>query len=71
MSASNDPLQADTDPNALYPPEPKELPDRGLAAPLIKPNDPQWYLAGRQPPNAPFVGNALKWDSWVFDDGTT
>ena len=37
----------------------------------INPRDPQWWLAGSVHPYAPFVGNALKWESYVYDDGTT
>ena len=35
------------------------------------PKDPQWWLAGSVHPYAPFVGNALKWESYVYDDGST
>lgn len=35
------------------------------------PDDPQWWLAGSVHPYAPFVGNALKWESYVYDDGST
>lgn len=35
------------------------------------PRDPQWWLAGSVHPYAPFVGNPLKWESNVYDDGTT
>jgi hypothetical protein len=31
----------------------------------------QWWLAGSVHPYAPFVGNALKWESYAYDDGTT
>ena len=56
------------DPNA--PPMPKFVGKAGNAA-LISPKDPQWWLAGSNHPYAPFVGNALKWQSYVYDDGTT
>jgi hypothetical protein len=29
------------------------------------------WLAGSTHPYAPFVGNALKWESFAYDDGTT
>ena len=35
------------------------------------PRDPQWWLAGSVHPYAPFVGNPLKWESNVYDDGST
>jgi hypothetical protein len=44
---------------------------KGLDAAKYSPHDPQAYLAGSQHPLAPFPGNALKWDSRVYDDGTT
>lgn len=43
----------------------------GLDAPKYSPADPQQYLAGSNHPHAPFTGNALKWESYVYDDGTT
>lgn len=33
--------------------------------------DPQSGVTGSNHPYASFPGNALKWDSYVFDDGTT
>lgn len=33
--------------------------------------DPQSGVTGSNHPYAAFPGNALKWDSYVFDDGTT
>lgn len=56
------------DPNA--PPLPKFVGKAGGAA-LASPESPQWWLAGSTHPYAPFVGNALKWESNVYDDGTT
>lgn len=44
---------------------------KGSNAALLSPSDPQWWLAGSTHPYAPFVGNALKWESNVYDDGTT
>lgn len=38
---------------------------------LLPPSDLQWWLAGTNHPYAPFVGNALKWQSYAYDDGTT
>uniref|UniRef100_A0A061S7W1 Morn repeat protein 1 n=1 Tax=Tetraselmis sp. GSL018 TaxID=582737 RepID=A0A061S7W1_9CHLO len=43
---------------------------RGLQAPLYSPDDPQWHLAGSNHPYTPFPGNALKWESLIYDDGT-
>ena len=56
------------DPNA--PPLP-QFRGKGGGAALQSPSDPQWWLAGSVHPYAPFVGNALKWESNVYDDGTT
>lgn len=42
----------------------------GLDAPRECPPDPQVHLWESNHPNAPFVGNALKWDSFVYDDGS-
>lgn len=42
----------------------------GLDAPREFPPDPQVYLQESNHPYAPFVGNALKWESYVYDDGT-
>ncbi len=53
-----------------HPLEPKAV-GKGLDAYRHSPKDPQHYLAGSQHPYAPFVGNALKWESVVYDDGTT
>ena len=44
---------------------------KGSAAPAVSSKDPQWWLAGSVHPYAPFVGNALKWESYAYDDGTT
>ena len=44
---------------------------KGLDAHLYSPKDPQWWLAGSNHPYAPFVGNPLAWESFVYDDGTT
>ena len=32
--------------------------------------NPAWRLAGSNHPFAPFTGNALKWESYVYDDAT-
>ena len=53
-----------------HPLEPKAV-GKGLDAYKHSPRDPQAYLAGSHHPYAPFVGNALKWESIVYDDGTT
>ena len=53
-----------------WPPEPKRV-GRGLNAPTKSRKDPQLHLAGSNHPYAPFPGNALKWESNVYDDGTT
>ncbi|BDA41949.1 probable phosphatidylinositol 4-phosphate 5-kinase 8 at N-terminal half [Coccomyxa sp. Obi] len=53
-----------------HPLEPKAV-GKGLDAHRHSPLDPQSYLAGSQHPYSPFPGNALKWDSVVYDDGTT
>eukprot|EP00210_Caulerpa_lentillifera_P001035 g998.t1 len=45
--------------------------DKGLRAPARCPNDPQAYLQRSNHPYAPFPGNALTWESYVYDDGTT
>lgn len=37
----------------------------------MNPTDPQWWLAGSVHPYAPFPGNPLNWESYVYDDGTT
>ncbi len=52
-------------------PTPPRLVGRGLDAALYSPKDPQAWLQTSSHPYAPFVGNALKWDSYVYDDGTT
>lgn len=52
------------------PPEPKAV-GKALDAATKSPKDPQAYLAQSNHPVAPFVGNALKWESYVYDDGTT
>ncbi len=46
------------------PPEPKVV-GKGLQA------KSQTDLIGSNHPVAPFVGNALEWSSYVYDDGTT
>ena len=56
--------------SAGVPPQPKFV-GKGSNAGSINPKDPQWWLAGSLHPYAPFVGNALKWESYVYDDGTT
>lgn len=43
----------------------------GLRGFAENPENPQTYLEGSNHPYAPFPGNALKWDSFVFDDGTS
>ena len=53
-----------------HPLEPKKV-GKGIDAPRHRPDDPQQWLAGSNHPYAPFPGNALKWESWVYDDGTT
>ncbi len=53
-----------------WPPQPKKV-GRGLNAATKSPKDPQLHLAGSNHPYAPFTGNALKWESNVYDDGTT
>ena len=45
--------------------------NKGSDAARYSPRNPQWWLAGSTHPYAPFVGNALKWESYVYDDGTT
>lgn len=54
-----------------WPPQAKKGVGKGLNAPSKSPADPQWHLAGSNHPYAPFVGNAIKWESNVYDDGTT
>ena len=61
-------MQQDADPNA--PPMAKYVGKAGSAG-LNSTKDPQWWLAGSNHPYAPFVGNALKWESFAYDDGTT
>lgn len=58
----------DQDPNA--PPQAKRV-GKAANAGAANSRDPQWWLAGSVHPYAPFVGNALKWESYVYDDGTT
>ncbi|CAL5219290.1 g1095 [Coccomyxa viridis] len=53
-----------------HPLEPRQV-GKGIDAPRHRPDDPQQWLAGSNHPYAPFPGNALKWESWVYDDGTT
>lgn len=57
---------AEQDPNA--PLMPKKV-GKGVGAPQGV--DAQWWLAGSVHPYAPFTGNALKWESYAYDDGTT
>lgn len=33
--------------------------------------DSAWRLAGSVHPYAPFTGNSLQWNSYVYDDGST
>jgi hypothetical protein len=54
----------------MEPYTPKQV-GKALDAPGISPEDPQEWLQESNHPYAPFVGNALKWDSYVYDDGTT
>ena len=53
-----------------HPLEPKQV-GKGVDAPRHRPLDPQTWLIGSNHPYSPFPGNALKWESWVWDDGTT
>lgn len=53
------------------PPDRPRYVGKALDAPAKSPSDPQWHLRYSNHPLAPFVGNALRWDSFVFDDGTT
>ncbi|KDD73401.1 hypothetical protein H632_c2214p0, partial [Helicosporidium sp. ATCC 50920] len=43
----------------------------GRGADFFCPIAPQWWLVKSFHPYAPFPGNALEWDSNVYDDGTT
>jgi len=52
------------------PPEEKVI-GKGLDAATLNPKDPQVSLHGTSHPNSPFTGNALKWGSYVYDDGTS
>ena len=56
--------------NEEPPMEPKWVGKGGMAGAISRDN-PQWWLAGSLHPYAPFPGNALKWNSFVYDDGTT
>ena len=58
----------DVDPAQL--PAPKFV-GTGVRGFLENPDNPQEYLEGSNHPYAPFPGNALKWESFVFDDGTS
>ena len=49
---------------------PKQV-GKGLDAFKYSPKDPQAYLIGSNHPLSPFPGNALKWESRVYDDATT
>lgn len=42
----------------------------GLDADRKYPTNPQLALLGSHHPYAPFPGNALKWESFLYDDGT-
>ena len=42
----------------------------GLDADREYPDNPQLALLGSHHPFAPFPGNALKWESFLYDDGT-
>ena len=53
-----------------HPLEPKKV-GKGIDAPRHHPLNPQKWLIGSNHPYSPFPGNALKWESWVWDDGTT
>lgn len=59
-------MASESDPNA--PLVPKYV-GKGVGGPAGV--DPQWWLAGSTHPYAPYVGNALKWESYAYDDGTT
>ncbi|KAK9805746.1 hypothetical protein WJX73_005145 [Symbiochloris irregularis] len=65
MSADED---CDIDPQQL--PTPKFV-GTGVRGFLDDPDNPQAYLEGSNHPYAPFPGNALKWESFVFADGTS
>ena len=53
--------------------EPMEQRDVGLGVTghLYEPENPQSHLQYSFHPQTPFPGNALKWRSYVYDDGTT
>ncbi|CAG9466398.1 unnamed protein product [Pedinophyceae sp. YPF-701] len=56
------------------PPQEQLLPKKvgqGYGAYALKPLNPQDYLAGSHHPYAPFPGQPLRWQSYVYDDGTT
>lgn len=55
----------------MEPPPEAKLVGRGLDAPTMSPQDPQAWLHESNHPYSPFTGNALKWDSYMYDDGTT
>jgi hypothetical protein len=42
----------------------------GIGAGTVVPEDPQWFLAGTNHPYSPFPGDAIEWESNVYDDGT-
>mmetsp|Transcript_22618 Transcript_22618/g.62778 ORF Transcript_22618/g.62778 Transcript_22618/m.62778 type:complete len:426 (-) Transcript_22618:343-1620(-) len=44
---------------------------RGLNPGKYSVKDTQWHLAGSNHPYAPFPGNAMKWKSFIYDDGTS
>ena len=58
----------EVDPSQL--PAPKFV-GTGARGFIEHPEFPQAYLEGSNHPYAPFPGNALKWESFVFDDGTS
>jgi len=43
----------------------------GVTGHLYEPENPQSHLQYSFHPQTPFPGNALKWRSYVYDDGTT
>ncbi|KAK9850798.1 hypothetical protein WJX84_009215 [Apatococcus fuscideae] len=70
MSAEEDQNEAVT-PADTSNPFAGKLVKSGLDAHKQNPDDPQWHLADSFHPYAPFPGNAIKWESYVYDDGTT
>ncbi|GMH35111.1 hypothetical protein BSKO_02979 [Bryopsis sp. KO-2023] len=53
------------------PPDEIKFVNKGLRAPFHNPKNPQAYLEKSNHPYAPFTGNSLTWESFVFDDGST